>query len=118
MRDDVLRAVFEDLAVTRDHAAKSAASVLSGEIPMWVNNVEALELLRAALHTPEQVAAFAATVELLVDTALHSVLVTLDGGSASAEVGRVYLVDEDGAHAPDGLHEFFVDHLFDSGRLP
>lgn len=85
---------------------------------MWVNSVEALGLLRASLHTSEQVAAFAATVELFVHNALHSALVTLDGGSASAEVGRVYLVDEDGAHAPDGLHEFFVDHLFDSGRLP
>ena len=48
---------------------------------------------------------------------LHSVLVTIDGGSRSAGIGRVSLVDADGRCAGEGLHEQFVDHLLRTGRL-
>ena len=48
---------------------------------------------------------------------LNSVLTTIDGGTASAEVGRVELTDADGRALAEGLHELFVDHLFDTGRL-
>ena len=49
--------------------------------------------------------------------ALHSTLVVVDGGTASAEIGRVRLVDEGGEPLGEGLHELFVDHLFDTGRM-
>lgn len=48
---------------------------------------------------------------------LVNVLSIVDGASAMAEKGRVYLVDEEGEHLGEGLHQSFVDYLFDSGKL-
>lgn len=61
-------------------------------------------------------AAFADAVQECVQVAIHSALVAIDGGSASAEVGVVQLVDEEGRSLGEGLHELWVDHLFDPGR--
>lgn len=49
---------------------------------------------------------------------LHSVLVTIDGGTASAELddGPVRLTDINGRDLPEGLHEWFSGHLDDTGR--
>lgn len=48
---------------------------------------------------------------------LNSVLTTLDGGTASAEIGQLVLTDSNGRDLGEGLHELFVDHLFATGRL-
>jgi hypothetical protein len=46
-----------------------------------------------------------------------SFLTTLDGGTALAEKGRIYLVDERGKRLGEGLHDDFVSFLIDSRRL-
>lgn len=114
---DLRRAFFEDLAVIRDYARSSAQEALAGSRPASASTESAFELLRSKLTSAEEVEAFAAAVEDFVDVALHSALVAIDGGTASAEVGRVQLVDEAGESLGEGLHELFVDHLFDTGRM-
>jgi len=42
----------------------------------------------------------------------------MDGGTALAEKGRLYVVDEHGRRIGEGLHEDFVRYLMDTGRLP
>ena len=110
-------AFLEDLAVVRDQARTSALESFTGELPMWPESTEAFERLRTKLDSPDDVEALAAVVEEFVHVALHSVLVAVDGGSASAEVGRVTLVDGDGESLGEGLHELYVGHLFDTGRM-
>ena len=117
MSDELRRALFEDLAVIRDRSASSAREALSGEGPVWAERPQAFDRLRALVRSPEDVGAFASAVEEFVHVALHSTLVVIDGGTASAEIGRVRLVDEGGEPLGEGLHELFVDHLFDTGRV-
>ena len=84
---------------------------------MWTDHPEAFERLRSKLRSSEDVEAFSTAVRELVHVALHSALVAIDGGSSSAEVGRVHLVDAHGNSLGDGLHELFVTYLFDTGRM-
>jgi hypothetical protein len=112
------RAVFEDLASTEDDASASARSALrDAKIPDWVSGRKAVAILRRSLRSDAQAEALAVFVRELVHSALHSALVTIDGGSASAEVGRVRLVDLRGRSLGDDLHSLYVDYLFDTGRL-
>lgn len=115
--EDLRRAFFEDLAITTEHARTTAKEALDGGDLVWPERPEAFEQLRSKLTTKEEIEAFASAVSEIVHVAVHSVLVTIDGGSASAEIGRVLLVDESGSPLGDGLHELFVDHLFDTGRM-
>ena len=116
MSDALLPAFLEDLAVIRDHARTSAIDSFTGDIPVWPENIAAFERLRSKFDS-DDVAAVAAVIEDFVQVALHSVLVAIDGGTASAEVGRVHLVDAAGESLGEGLHELFVDHLFETGRM-
>ncbi len=118
MSADLLRAFLEDLAVVEDRARESAVGALRDPTTAtWVTDAAALSRLRERLGDDAGVEAFASVVAEFVHVALHSALVTIDGGSASAEVGRVHLVDDAGESLGEGLHELFVDHLFDTGRL-
>lgn len=117
MSDELRRAFFEDLAVIRDRSASSAREALAGDGPVWAEHPHAFDRLRLRVRSPEDIEAFATAVEEFVHVALHSALVVVGGGAASAEVGRVRLVGEDGEPLGEGLVELFVDHLFASGRL-
>jgi hypothetical protein len=117
-RNELLRAFFEDLAGAEDTARAGARSLLEeDEVPIWVHDAEPVRVLRQALTSPEQVDAFSRVATDLVNIALHSALVAIDGGSASAEVGRVQLVDEAGENLGDGLHELYIDYLLETGRM-
>ena len=112
------RAFFEDLASAEDDASTCVrAALLDADIPDWVSGREALTILRRSLRSDAQAEALAVFVRELVHSALHSALVTVDGGSASAEVGRVRLVDRRGRSLGDDLHSLYVEDLFDTGRL-
>lgn len=115
--DDLRRAFFEDLAVTTDDLRKTAKEALLGGDLVWPERPEAFARLRSRLTSEADREAFASAVAEIVDVAVLSILVAIDGGSASAEVGRVELVDETGQSLGDGLHELYVDHLFDTGRM-
>jgi hypothetical protein len=115
---ELQRAFFEDLAQVEDAAMANAREALSGpEVPAWVESEDAVATLRASLKSRDQVDAMATFVRDMVHEAVHSVLVAIDGGSASAEVGRVHLADERGASLGDALHEYYVDYLLDTGRM-
>ena len=49
---------------------------------------------------------------------IHSILVSIDGGSRLADTARVDLVTEDGASLGPGLHELFFDYLAQANLLP
>lgn len=115
---ELQRAFFEDLAGIEDGAMGSVREVLaSAEIPIWVESEDAVMTLRAALTTPDQVDAMAAFVKERVHTAIDLVLVAIDGGLASADIGRVYLTDEHGRSLGDGLPQAYGEHLLDTGRM-
>ena len=115
---DLLRALFEDLASNQDGVADTVReAITSPSLPSWVEDTEAVLTLRRCLTEPEQVDALARFVRDMVHTAQHSALVAIDGGSASAEVGRLHLTDEHGRTLDGALHELYVDYLFDTGRM-
>lgn len=119
MNERLLHAFFEDLAKSEERAERAALEVVaSPEIPIWVENHQAAEVLRGALSAPEHLEALATLVREVVHSALHSALVSIDGGSESAEVGQLDLVDAQGARLGDALHERYVDYLFETGRMP
>jgi hypothetical protein len=116
MSTELLKAFFGDLAAVHAWTAGGVQELFgSDELPLWVGDRDrpALDRLRAAIKQAECQADLLAAVQLFVYIALHSVLVTIDGGSASAEVGRIYLVDETGQSLGEGLHELFVDYLYE-----
>ena len=118
MSEELRRAFFEDLARIEDEALGDAREALSGpSVPDWVESEAAVTTLRAALTSRDQVDAMATFVKDMVHEAVHSVLVAIDGGSASAEVGRVQLVSENGVPLGDALHEMYVDYLLETGRM-
>lgn len=115
--DELRTAFFEDLAQARERAREMAREAMAGDPPLWADRPEVYERLRACLTTYDDVAAFADAVQECVQVAIHSALVAIDGGSASAEVGVLQLVDEEGRSLGDGLHELWIEHLFDTGRM-
>ncbi len=115
--DELRTAFFEDLAQARDRAGQMAREAMAGDAPLWADRPADYKRLRACLITDDDVAAFADAVQECVQVAIHSALVAIDGGSASAEVGVVQLVDAEGRSLGEGLHELWVDHLFDTGRM-
>jgi hypothetical protein len=118
VNERLLRAFFEDLAVSEERAESATReAVLSPEVPVWVENVHAVELLRGSVSTPEQVEALATFVREVVHGAVHSALVSIDGGAKSAEIGQLDLVDGGGVSLGEGLHEKYVDYLFDTDRM-
>lgn len=112
--------LFEDIAESMDSwvVAATEALTIPGNDLVWVEDQEPYQRLQHVLANAtgsgdDLKKVFA---ECLRGFAV-SVLTTIDGGSASGEKGRVHLVDEDGSSLGEGLHEYFVDHLFDTGRL-
>lgn len=118
MNERLLRAFFEDLAKSEERAESAAReAVASPGLPAWVENHQAVEVLRGTLPTSEHFDALANFVREVVHSALHSALVLIDGGSESAEVGQLNLVDGEGASADGALHEKYVDYLFETSRM-
>lgn len=117
MSEQLLTAFFEDLARAMDHWVEAVAQTV--EVPQrggaWTEDLATYERLGDALggRTDDLRLVLAEAMQGL----LHSALTTLDGGTASAEIGRVRLVDDSGEELAEGLHELFVDHLLATGRL-
>jgi hypothetical protein len=118
MSNDRLRqAFFEDLAQTEECAKEAAREVLTAqETPIWASDLAGVGVLRSTIRDSTLVEAAVSLVGEIAHIALHSALVAIDGGSSSAEVGRLLLVDTEGEPLGDGLHELFVDYLFETGR--
>jgi hypothetical protein len=81
------------------------------------DEVDALRVLHRALTSAEQQEAFERVVRELLRILTHSILVTIDGGTAYAEsYGTPRLVHGDGEAFGEALHELFIEHLLHTGR--
>lgn len=112
--------LFEDIAVSMDSWTDAASDALTkpGADLIWVEEQETCQKLQRALIAAgvdgdDLKKVFA---ECLRGFAV-SILTAVDGGTALAEKGRGYLVDGDGNNLGEGLHDDFVSHLLDTGRL-
>ena len=111
---------FEDIAVALDSwtATGTSAVTNAAENLQWTDDTEPYRLLQKAFEDsgvgPE-------TVRKVFSECLRgfavSILTGLDGGTALAEKGRIYVVDGNGEKLGEGLHNEFVGHLIDTGRL-
>jgi hypothetical protein len=117
MNDQILSAVFEDLARAMDYWVDTVARTVESpdESSPWMDDRAPFERLSESLggRTDDLRPVLAEAMRGL----LNSVLTTLDGGTASAEIDRIQLVDSSGQVLAEGLHELFVNHLFETGRL-
>jgi hypothetical protein len=113
------RASLEDVARAEDLATALCHEGLSGEPDvLGPEHVAAFARVAATLGQPEDRAALEAVIGAIAATVVHSIMVTLDGGTSSAEhpLGPVRLVDAAGGEARPGLHEWYIDHRFETGR--
>lgn len=109
---------FEDIAVALDTWAQTATDATTNPEAdlLWVENEGPYRGLQDALSGIDESVIREVFAECLRGFAV-SLLTGLDGGSALAEKGRLYLVDERGQRLGEGLHNDFVGHLMDTGRL-
>ena len=80
----------------------------------------AFKAVGEALDTNDLSRAFQTVLLYGMTGLLHSITVALDGGTQLADSFTVTLTTSDGYQlAPGtGLNELFIDHLYETGRLP
>ena len=111
------RAFFEDLAAKIDRMSADAATAITRPEDTGWEERDALQVLHAALATPEQRHAFESFVNELLRVLTHSILVTIDGGTEYSDAhGTPQLVHANGQPFAEALHELFIDHLLDTER--
>ena len=112
--------LFEDIAIAMEWWVTEVSSALTvSNAPIdWVEAQEPYKRLQSVLAGSSTSREDVQSVfrESLLGFAV-SFLTVLDGGTASAEKGRMYLVDAAGQHLGEGLHDDFVSYLMESGRL-
>jgi hypothetical protein len=112
---------LEDIAVAMESWTDAASKALTDPAVdlVWVEEQEPYRMVQHALANSGVEVDHLKRVfaECLRGFAI-SVLTALDVGTALAENGRIYLVDEGGKRLGEDLHDDFVSHLLDSGRLP
>jgi hypothetical protein len=109
---------FEDIARGIDNWVEAAVHGLHDPVSSSHGGKAAPATLAAAVRTPEQRQAFEAVVRETLTGLAHSIMVTLDGGSAySDRLGSPRLLHGDGHPFVAGLHECLFDHLIRTGRL-
>lgn len=111
---------FEDIAISMDSWVDAASNALVDPQAdlIWVEDQKPYRMIQESLVNAgvgeEQVKQIIA--ECLRGFAV-SILTALDGGTELAQKGRIYLINESGEVLGDDLHDGYVSHLFDSGRL-
>jgi hypothetical protein len=112
--------LFEDIAIAIESWASAASEAMTSPDAnlQWVDAEEPYKAIQQALEKGGVSTAVAKAVlsECFRGFAV-SILSTLDGATALAEKGRVYLVDDRGRRFVGGLHDDFVSYLLESGRL-
>ena len=116
---DTPTAFFEDLAISLDGWVDASVSAMTDPAAdlIWTNHPEAFRSLAGVLSTAELRAALKTALLEILSGQIHSILVTLDGGTALAEQTLLTVTDEDGHELPPGLHELFFNHLFETKRF-
>jgi hypothetical protein len=112
--------LFEDIAIALDSWTSTLADATTNSAAdlRWTEDPEPYRLLQVVLTSS---GADRDTIRRVFAEGLRgfavSLLTILDGGTSLAEMGRLYVVDEDGQKIGEGLHEELVSHLLDTGRL-
>ena len=111
---------FRDICVALDSWVASATNAVIDETSdlIWVENAELYRRMQNTLGAAD--IEYQDIQEIFSECfrgLLVSILTILDGGTALAEKGRLYLTDENGSKLGEGLHEKFVSYLIDTGRL-
>jgi hypothetical protein len=102
LRDEFLKEVAATVRYW-EHTAREA--VMPGaDLSAW-ERPEAIRRLAAVLSEANAVDDFVYAVRACVEGCAHSLLVTIDGGTALAEKGLIDLVDAEGNSLGAGLHE-------------
>ncbi|MFC0864197.1 hypothetical protein ACFHYQ_18025 [Sphaerimonospora cavernae] len=119
MDENLQRAVLEDLAGAVDWWASTASEVLTDPEAdiAWADNQRAVGAIRGLLVDSEHAEEVNAAIFEVMRGLMHSALSVFDGATQSAEIGRVFIVDEAGEAVSGALHELFVEHLFETGRI-
>jgi hypothetical protein len=109
---------FEDIARGIDSWVEAALGGLQDPASSSYEKKAALASVAATVRTPEQRDAFETVVRETLTGLAHSIMVTLDGGSAySDRHGSPRLLHGNGQPFVAGLHEWLFDHLSRTGRL-
>jgi hypothetical protein len=110
--------IFEDIAVAlQSWAATASKAITDNRTDLnWVEDEVPYRRLQQVLGTTDEGFVRDVLSECLRGFAV-SILSVLDGATASAEKGRVYLIDESGRKVGEALHSDFVGYLMDTGRL-
>lgn len=99
-----------DLASAKDSWKAAAAEGIADPSAVWIENTDAWSKLSESLKQAGAVEAFVEVASELMSGLLHSVLVSLDGGTSLAETTLISLRDEKGHEFRRFLHEFWPEY--------
>lgn len=111
---------FHDLAAALDAWSQASTDALTTNKAglQWIEGKDSCSRMREAL---EKAGVESSAVYAVLDECFRGLLVSvlsiIDGATEMAEKGRVHLVNEDDESLGEGLHQEFVNYLFDTGRL-
>ncbi|RVT84905.1 hypothetical protein [Inhella crocodyli] len=99
-----------DLAAAKASWKAAAAAGISNPSAVWIENANAWSKLSECLKQAGATENFVEVVSELMSGLLHSVLVSLDGGTSLAETTLISLRDEEGHEFKRFLHEFWPEY--------
>jgi hypothetical protein len=111
---------LEDLARQLDSWLDASTTALSDPYStvVWAEQPAAFQIVAQAIDTPLRQQALRAALSEILRGQIHSLLVTFDGGTALAETTTLPILDNRSRSFPTNLHELFISHLGDTGRIP
>jgi hypothetical protein len=116
LREAFFRDLARHLVLWRDSLVEAIANPASAG---WSENGQAAERLHAKGFTEEELGDLRRLSDECFRGILHSTLVTIDGGSALADVGNLALVNATTGEvlSEGGLHEEFAEYLAEHDLL-
>jgi hypothetical protein len=111
--------VMEDFARQFDYWVAAGTEVLSDPNADvgWSSVPDSYREISTAISKAGVQPHVDAAVRELMFGLLHSIFVSIDGGTALADRLRLSLIDHDGQEVAPSLHEAFAEHLAKSGRI-
>ena len=112
-------ALLQDLATAKNWWKSAAAEGISEpRAAQWIESTEAWSKLSECVAKAGANEAFVDVVSELLSGLIHSVLVSLDGGTSLAETTLITLQDEEGYEFKRFLHEFWPEYADGMGSSP
>lgn len=112
-------ALFDDLAAALEYwKAGSVEALTDPDADLsWCDHPEEFRAIQTKLQFAPDRHALSTCMSEILRGLIHSVLVTLDGGTKMAESHELNVVTQDGEVLSRTLHEGFIEHLIRSGHL-